>query len=103
MYELVQADAELRPLLSFNKGVPAGALLDARADILWSDGRLVIEIDGPEHRQAANYRRDRHRDYKLTCAGYRILRITNEEVAEDAYLVLEKIRDVVRLAREDSR
>ena len=101
IWRLVQADEELRPLLLFNRTVPEVAPLEARADILWREGRIVVEIDGVEHRRAVHYRRDRHRDYKLMCAGYRVLRITNEEVAEDAALVLEKIRDVVRLARRE--
>ena len=103
IWRLVQADEELRPILEFNRTVPDVALIEARADLLWLEGRVAVEIDGPEHRRLANYRRDRHRDYKLTCAGYRVLRVTNEEVAEDAALVVEKIRDVVRLAGKDAR
>ena len=82
MWRLVQADEELRPLLLFNRTMPEVAPLEARADMLWRDGRVAVEIDGPEHRRPANYRQDRHRDYKLVCAGYCVLRVTNDEVAE---------------------
>ena len=37
------------------------------------------------------------------CAGYRVLRITNEDVLDDAALVLEKVRDVVQLAQREGR
>ena len=103
LYTLIQADADLRSLFAFNKSVPDVPLLQARADILWSGGRVVVEIDGPEHRAIAKYRADRHRDYRLMCAGYRVLRMTNEDVIADGALALEKIRDVVRLARKEGR
>lgn len=103
LYALIQAEDELRPLFAFNKTVPSLPLLQARADILWLDGRVVVEIDGPEHRAAAKFRADRHRDYELMCAGFRVLRITNDDVAADAALAVEKIRTVVRLCQGERR
>ena len=65
--------------------------------MLWRAGRVAVEIDGADHRAAAKYRADRDRDHRLMCAGYRVLRLTNEEVMEDCGLALAKIREVVRL------
>ena len=103
LYTLIQADADLRPIFAYTKVVPDLPSLQARADLLWEDGRLVVEIDGPEHRAPLNYRADRHRDYALLCAGYRVLRMTNEDIVADAALAVEKIRDVVRLVRREAR
>ena len=99
IYTLIQADADLRPLFAFNRMVPDLPLLAARADLLWRTGRLVVEIDGPEHRGAAKYRADRRRDTTLMLAGWRVLRMTNEDIITDAALALETIRDVVRLVQ----
>ena len=103
LYTLIQADADLRPLFAFNRFVADLPLLQAKPDLIWADGRLVVEIDGPEHRGAAKYRADRHRDFELVRAGYRVLRMTNEDILTDAALALEKIRDLVRLTQRESR
>lgn len=102
LYRLIQGDDELRPLFVFNKTVRL-SLLVARIDLVWLDGRVAVEIDGHEHRAAAMFRADRHRDYELMCAGYRVLRMTNDDVETDAALAIEKIRTVARLARMEGR
>ena len=99
LFRCIQADAELRPLFGFNLDVADASLLRATVDVLWRAGRVAVEIDGAEHRAAAKYRADRDRDHRLMCAGYRVLRLTNEEVMEDCGLAVEKIREVVRLAQ----
>lgn len=101
LHRLIQADDELRPLFAFNRTVPDIPLPNVRVDIVWLAGRVAIEIDGCEHRSVAKFRADRHRDYELMCAGYRVLRMTNEDVETDAPFAVEKIRRVARLARGD--
>jgi very-short-patch-repair endonuclease len=101
LFRLIQADDELRPLFAFNRTVPDIPLRNVRVDIVWLEGRVAIEIDGCEHRSVAKFRADRHRDYELMCAGYRVLRMTNEDVETDAPFAVEKIRRVARLARGD--
>ncbi|HXS19469.1 MAG TPA: DUF559 domain-containing protein, partial [Polyangiaceae bacterium] len=41
------------------------------------------------------YNKDRKRDYVLLLEGYTTVRITNETVISDVYVVLEQIRNVV--------
>jgi very-short-patch-repair endonuclease len=60
---------------------------------------LVIELDGAEHRGRRAYREDRHRDYELLCAGYLVVRISNDEIVEDFGRTIEKIRSAVRAAQ----
>jgi very-short-patch-repair endonuclease len=94
---MINADAELAPKFIFNARVSDVSLKSPRVDLLWTEGRLVIEFDGAEHRGRRAYREDRHRDYELMCAGYLVLRITNDEIIEDHARAIEKIRSVVRL------
>ncbi len=95
--ELLHRDDELRGLFHFNAAI--GTVRDNRyvVDLLWTGGRLVVEVDGYYfHKSESAFRQDRHRDYELLLTGYRVLRLTHEEIVEDAELALEKIRDLVR-------
>lgn len=96
----LRADAELRDLFSGNAAVPLPRFGTApRVDLLWAEGRVVVELDGPEHRLDPTFSADRHRDYELLAAGYLVLRVTNAQVETDLQRAVEKIRDVVRLRR----
>lgn len=95
--KMIEADAELASKFVFNAWIEDASLKSPRVDLLWAEGRLVIELDGPEHRGRRAYRYDRHRDYELLCAGYAVVRIPNDEIVEDFAKALEKIRSVVRL------
>lgn len=97
----LEHDAELMGLFVCNGAVPIGAWGGAvRVDLLCSAHRIVVELDGPEHRAEPKFGNDRHRDYELLTAGYLVLRLTNEQVAADLPLAIEKIRAVVRLRRQ---
>lgn len=52
-------------------------------DLIWKAERLVVELDGSDHLAPEKYLRDRQRDRGLQAAGFRVLRFTNEEIAED--------------------
>ena len=94
----LRLDPELGPLFERNVLASiAGPGAAPRVDLLWREGRIVVELDGPEHCREPNYGRDRHRDYELLMAGYAVLRLTNAEVETDLACAIEKIRNVVRL------
>ena len=96
----LQRDPELGPLFSCNEIVPIeGFGLQPRVDLLWREGRVVVELDGPEHQSDPNFANDRHRDYELLVSGYVVLRITNDQVETDLQRAIEKIRAVVRFRR----
>ena len=97
LFKMIAADAELAPKFTFNMRVEDASLKSPRVDLLWPEGRVVIEFDGPEHRTQRLYREDRHRDYELACAGYLVLRIPNDEILEDFARAIEKIRSFIRL------
>jgi very-short-patch-repair endonuclease len=96
----LRRDPELGPLFSCNEIVSIeGFGLQPRVDLLWRDGRVVVELDGPEHQADPNFANDRHRDYELLVSGYLVLRITNDQVEMDLQHAIEKIRAVVRFRR----
>jgi very-short-patch-repair endonuclease len=96
----LQRDPELAPLFSCNQIVPVGGFgLQPRVDLLWREGRVVVELDGPEHQSDPNFANDRHRDFELLVSGYLVLRITNDQAETDLQHAMEKIRAVVRFRR----
>lgn len=93
-------DTELGPLFEFNRVVHTVRGSRPRVDLLWPDGRLVVELDGyADHGTRPAFIRDRQRDFELALSGYTVLRLANDEIAQDCWLALEKIRDLVRHRR----
>ncbi|MGY2051956.1 endonuclease domain-containing protein [Methylobacterium sp. JK268] len=97
--EALRRDPEIGPLFSGNETVDLPGYGAPRVDLLWRAGRIVVELDGTEHRGAARFAEDRHRDYELLVAGYLVLRLTNRQVETDLQRAIEKIRAVVRFRR----
>ncbi len=96
----LRRDSELGPLFSCNQTVAIGGLgSPPHVDLLWRDGRVAVELDGPEHQTDPKFANDRHRDYELLVAGYLVLRITNDQVDTDLQSAIEKIRAVVRFRK----
>jgi very-short-patch-repair endonuclease len=50
--------------------------------------KLLIEIDGPIHRDPEQKERDLRRDHWLESEGYRVIRFSNHDVTTDMNLVL---------------
>jgi len=61
-------------------------------DLLCTDSRLVVEIDGPQHlADPVAYRRDRRKDQLLQENGYLVLRFLAEDLAKELAAVLDAI------------
>jgi hypothetical protein len=96
----IGADAELGPLFGFNQFIDTIHGSRPKVDLLWTKGRLVVELDGyGSHGNRTAFMYDRHRDYELTLSGYTVLRLANDEVVQDVEKAIEKIRDLVNLCR----
>jgi very-short-patch-repair endonuclease len=94
-------DSELASLFSFNQFVDTLRGSRPKVDLLWMEGRLVVELDGyGVHGNRAAFMYDRHRDYELTLSGYTVLRLADDEIAQDIEKAVEKIRDLVSLCRK---
>jgi hypothetical protein len=92
----IALDAELAPLFGYNLFVETVRGSRPKVDLLWSAGRLVIELDGyPDHGNRLAFMYDRHRDYELALSGFTVLRLANDEIAQDIGKAVEKIRDMV--------
>jgi very-short-patch-repair endonuclease len=61
------------------------------ADFCCREARLIVEVDGATHSTDDELRRDLQRTRTLEAAGYRVLRVTNGEVFENLYGLLETI------------
>lgn len=92
----IMADPDLRGLFEYNQRLLSFGEKAFIVDLLWREGRLIVELDGPEHHGHMAYVRDRDRDYRFLMHGYQTLRIANAEVYTDIDRVLDKIRNVVR-------
>ncbi len=60
-------------------------------DFHWPDRRIVVEVDGPNHRRKRTKREDALRDRILTAAGYAWLRVTEEELERRPAAVINRL------------
>lgn len=64
-----------------------------RPDYLWSEHRLIVELDGfGPHSTRQAFRADRRRDRKLRLEGWRVLRFTYADVTQDPHGVVAELR-----------
>jgi very-short-patch-repair endonuclease len=97
---MLSDDTELAPLFRFNWLIDTVRGSRPKVDMVWLDGGLVVELDGyPDHATRRAFISDRHRDYELALSGYTVLRLANDEIAQDYGRAIEKIRNLVRLRR----
>jgi very-short-patch-repair endonuclease len=68
-------------------------------DVLWRTERVIVEIDGDEHRAAQRFAEDRVRDNELQTHGYMVLRFTNAQVIDDPHRAVATIREAVSRRR----
>ena len=65
--------------------------------------KLVIEVDGSQHRESAHSEKDKDRDNALAGMGLKVLRFHSNEVLTDTDSVIEKIYQVVRERLENMK
>ena len=75
----------------FRRQAPIGSYI---VDFVCFESRLVIEVDGGQHVEQANY--DADRTGWLEGAGYRVIRFWNSQVLEET----EAVRDAIWMAVE---
>ncbi len=62
------------------------------ADFAFRKRKVVVEVDGPDHRTALGRWKDRKRTDVLEVLGWRVLRLTNEEVMANELQAADKVR-----------
>jgi hypothetical protein len=74
-------DTELAELFCFNWFVDTVRGSRPKVDLVWIEGRLVVELDGySDHATRRAFIGDRQRDYELALSGYTVLRLANDEI-----------------------
>ncbi len=75
---------------------------EMEVDLLDSEARLAIELDGPQHlADTEAYRRDRRKDALLQENGYFVLRFLTEDVAKRLDCVLDTLTRVLARRRRE--
>jgi very-short-patch-repair endonuclease len=96
-------DAMLAGLFRFNIRVETRCETRYLVDLVWTEGKVVVEVDGYEfHSDRRAFSLDRRRDYELLVSGYVVLRLPHDEIIEDVELAVEKIREVVKFRRSNA-
>ena len=76
--------------LTLNAPIP-GTLYEV--DALWPDARLVVEVDHwHTHGTRTAFERDRVRDATLQGLGFRVVRVTDRQLAREPRAVAERLR-----------
>ncbi len=83
--------------LKFKRQKPMGRYI---VDFVCVERRLIIELDGGQHAEQAEY--DQYRDAWLRSQGYVVLRFWNNEIMQQLEGVLEQIRRTLTLSPSPS-
>ena len=73
------------------------------ADFYSAEAKLIIELDGSQHYEDENIRKDARRTEILEAYGLRIIRVANNEITENFDGVCDYIDAVVREACASNR
>ena len=73
------------------------------ADLYSAEAKLIIELDGSQHYEDENIRKDARRTEFLEAYGLRIIRVANNEITENFDGVCDYIDAVVREACASNR
>ena len=93
-------DPELGTLFSANQSIETVFMNRPTVDLLWTQGRVVVEVDGDDHREAYKFAADHRRDFELQISDYAVLRLINHEVLTDTAMAVARIREFVQHRRK---
>lgn len=87
-----------RPLCNETLTVRSERLM---VDFLWPEQKVVVETDGAAtHLTPVAFQRDRHRDQLLIAAGYRVPRVTWDQIQQELDDVVARVARTLVLAGE---
>jgi very-short-patch-repair endonuclease len=71
-------------------------LLGYVADFVWSEHKLVVEVDGYLfHSDRASFERDRRRDQVFAAAGYTVIRVTWAQLWNEPLAVIARVAQAI--------
>jgi very-short-patch-repair endonuclease len=79
--------------MKLRRQVPIGRFV---ADFVCFEARLIVEVDGPAHRKAAQREHDLRRDAWFRAQGFSVIRIRGDEAIGGLDHALDRIRQVLR-------
>ncbi|WP_130506413.1 hypothetical protein [Microterricola gilva] len=83
------------PVIGFPVAVDHGTLT-LHPDLAWPDLRLAIEYEGDEHRESKRrFRADIRRREKFEAAGWRVIRVTADDLGEELRAFITRVRAIV--------
>jgi superfamily II DNA or RNA helicase/very-short-patch-repair endonuclease len=94
LYRRLETLSEAAGLFRLNAQlpIPFDGWGQMEVDLLWAEGRVAIELDGPQHLDNLEaYRRDRRKDVLLQENGYFVLRFLAEDLGKHLDTVLDTI------------
>ena len=94
LYRRLETPAETKGRFRLNVSLPIAfdGLGKLEVDLLCTDSRVAVELDGAQHfADPVAYRRDRRKDQVLQENGYLVLRFLAEDVGKELDLVLDAI------------
>ena len=103
LFRRLETLAEAKGRFRVNVALPIAfdGLGQLEVDLLCSEARLAVELDGAQHlADPVAYRRDRRKDQILQESGYLVLRFLAEDVGKELDTVLDAI--VRALSRRSS-
>jgi very-short-patch-repair endonuclease len=92
-----RSEAEERFLTLVRKGALASPEMNVlvhgfEVDAIWRGERLIVEIDGfAFHSSPSAFERDRYRDGVLTAAGFRVMRVTWQQLTREPESLLVRL------------
>jgi very-short-patch-repair endonuclease len=90
------ADTKGRFVLNAKLPIPFDGTSSLEVDLLCSDARVSLELDGAQHLgDPVAYRRDRRKDQLLQENGYLVLRFLAEDIGKELDLVLDRILEAL--------
>jgi len=98
LYRRLETMAETKGCFDVNVSLPIAfdGLGRLEVDLLCTDARVAVELDGAQHlADPVAYRRDRRKDQLLQENGYIVLRFLAEDVGKELDLVLDAILRVL--------
>jgi very-short-patch-repair endonuclease len=77
---------------AFRRQHPIGPYV---ADFACGRAKIVVELDGDQHGSDANHVYDLRRDAYMTARGWRVIRVSNDQIYKDLGSVLNMLADAI--------
>lgn len=96
LQEAIESSPDLNGHFKYNQPITTLSGSKPIVDLVHLSSGLVIEVDSyTYHTSTACFQNDRNRDFELLSSGWRVLRVTHQEVMRATPRVLQKIRAVL--------